>query len=117
MTPTPKITFSTSQSKLSAPQINFPDPYEDLKRKNEYQTNVIIAVFVVALITMIFMGATLVIDSFHFNSATYKEYSQKTEVLSQLNETNKQLLEQNKQLQQQIVDLFSEIKTILTTKK
>ena len=39
--------------------------------------------FSVVLILMV-MVATLIIDSFHVNSATYKEYSQKTEVVENL---------------------------------
>ena len=42
------------------------------------------------------MVASLIIDSFHINSATYKEYSQKTEAIDALLQTNKDSLQQNK---------------------
>ena len=51
------------------------------------------------------MTATLVIDSFHVNSATYKEYSQKIEAQNVLLETNRQNQEIIKQNQEIIKNL------------
>lgn len=59
----------------------------------------------------------LVVDSFHINNATYREYSQKTDVLNQLSESNKVLMERNKELMINIVELQTEIKNMLTVKK
>lgn len=66
------------------------------------------------VLILIVMVATLIIDSFHINSATYKEYSEKIDILNSLRENNDELLQQNKQNQEvilqqqvQIIDLLS----------
>ena len=65
------------------------------------------------VIILLVMVATLIIDSFHINSATYKEYSEKTKTLEDIQNINKELLGQNKQNQElilkqqkQILDIF-----------
>lgn len=61
------------------------------------------------VIILLVMVATLIIDSFHFNSATYKEYSDKTQSLESVQKSNNLLLEQNKQNQQIIIDQQKQI--------
>ena len=56
--------------------------------------------FAVVLILLV-MIATLVIDSFHINSATYKEYSEKTESVETTQKTNEALLKQVQDLSEQ----------------
>jgi hypothetical protein len=53
------------------------------------------------VIILLLMVATLVIDSFHINSATYKEYSQKTESVEITQKANEALLKQVKELFEQ----------------
>ncbi|MES2023243.1 MAG: hypothetical protein V4439_01020 [Patescibacteria group bacterium] len=48
----------------------------------------------------------LIIDSFHINSATYKEYSQKTEEIETTQKINKELLDKNIKNQEIIIDLL-----------
>lgn len=55
------------------------------------------------VLILIVMVATLIIDSFHINSATYREYSEKIETLNVLRNQNKELLEQNKENQELII--------------
>lgn len=61
----------------------------------------VIVVLVVAVITMLFMAVTLLIDSFHFNSATYKEYSEKTTSVETTQKANEVLLTQIKDIAEQ----------------
>lgn len=65
------------------------------------------------IIILIVMVATLVIDSFHFNSATYKEYSNKIESVDNILKTNQELLNQNQNNQQIILEQQKEIKALL----
>jgi hypothetical protein len=44
---------------------------------------------------------TLLVDSFHFNSATYKEYSEKTEAVEENQRVNDILLKQIQELSEQ----------------
>ncbi len=50
------------------------------------------------VIILVVMVATLVIDSFHINSAIYKEYSQKTESVEQTLKINHEMLKQIQQM-------------------
>ena len=62
-----------------------------------------------AVIILLVMVATLLIDSFHFNSAVYKEYSDKIEFSDDLKKMNSQLLEQNNQNKEMIMILQKKI--------
>lgn len=96
-------------SKGKGPSIRFLDPVEELVKRYDRQTYLIIAIFAVAMITMILMVSTIIIDSFHFNAATYREYSQKTDSYNQLLEANKTnqnlIIENNKQMIEILKDL------------
>lgn len=65
------------------------------------------------ILVLLVMVATLIIDSFHINSATYKEYSQKTESVEQTQKINKELLEQNKKNQELILEQQRQILQLL----
>jgi len=95
------------------PDIVIPDPFSQLNKKYEIIIFIIIGIFVVAIATLIFMAVTLLIDARHFNSATYKEYSEKTQSLEVIQGNNKLLLDQNKQNQQLILDQQKQILEIL----
>ncbi len=62
--------------------------------------NVLLGVILILLV----MVATLIIDSFHINSATYREYSKKIQTLDSIQNTNKTLFEQNNQNQVIIIE-------------
>ncbi len=100
------------------PQIKFSDdPVEILNKKFDKLFYVLFAVGFVFVITLIVMVITLLVDSFHFNSATYQEYSKKMDTLELLRSANEALLEENKvnqsqiiKNQEQIIKLIQEIK-------
>ncbi len=96
--------------KNEEPQIQFsPDPLDTINKKLDKFFWILFSVGFVFVVTLIVMTVTLLIDSFHFNSATYKEYSDKTQSLEVIQENNKLLLDQNKQNQQIIIDLQKQI--------
>lgn len=68
------------------------------------------------VVILVIMVATLLIDSFHINSATYKEYSQKTKSVEMIQEANEELLNQNRQNQSLIIELQKQILEFLTSK-
>lgn len=90
-----------------------PDPNEWLKDRYDFQTKIIIGIFAVALLTLIFMTATMLLDAWHFNSAVYEEYSEKIDTLESIQKNNEMLLEQNKQNQEIIIELQTQIKELL----
>jgi hypothetical protein len=66
------------------------------------------------IVILLVMVATLLIDSFHINSATYKEYSNKIDDLNTLRDSNRQLFEQNRQNQELILKQQDQIMDMLT---
>lgn len=68
--------------------------------------------FAVVIILLV-MVATLVIDSFHINSATYREYSEKINTLDSLNGNNAHLMEQNNKNQELILKQQNQILELL----
>ena len=64
--------------------------------------------FAVVLILLV-MVATLVIDSFHINSVTYKEYSEKTTSVETTQKVNQELLDQNRENQELIIELQKQL--------
>jgi|SRR3989344_1328487 len=51
----------------------------------------------------------LVVDSFHVNNATYREYSQKTESVEATQKINQELLDQNIKNQEIIIELQKQL--------
>lgn len=74
-------------------------------------------VVITGFIVLLVMVATLVIDSFHFNSAVYREYSQKTESIEDIQQANKILLKQIKDLSEQNIQDREIIMQILNNNK
>lgn len=68
------------------------------------------------VLVLLVMVASLIIDSFHFNSATYKEYSEKVNTLNFLNSSNNELQNQNKQNQEFILKQQAQILELLNKK-
>ena len=59
------------------PVIEFRDATKELLERYDKLTYLIIAAILVGFIILILMAGTLILDAFHFNSAVYKEYSNK----------------------------------------
>ncbi len=95
------------------PQIKFSDPIEEIHKKLDKFFWVLFSVGFIFVITLVVMVATLLIDSFHINSATYKEYSQKTESVEMTQKTNEELLTQIKELSEQVKEDRVIIKQLL----
>lgn len=108
-----------SDSKPTAPNFviesghtgSISNPYTRTETDAKFKdVNYVVLTVVVILLVMV---ATLIIDSFHFNSATYQEYSEKLRALHDLQETNSQLLIQNKQYQEVIIEQQKTLKGLL----
>jgi len=111
------------ESKLGKVQIKIPDTggsigltLENVKKEADPKFKDINYILLSVVIILLVMVATLIIDSFHINSATYKEYSQKTEIIEQALKINKESLEQNKQNQEQIIKQQNQIIELLNRK-
>lgn len=99
------ITFSKDTKNESGPSIKFADPKSELSevlKRYDKQTNLILGIFLIAFITMVIMVGTLVVDSLHINSATYKEYTQRIEEREQVIQLNRLIIDENKKLQKVI---------------
>jgi len=70
-------------------------------------------VLIGVILVLLIMVATLIIDSFHINSATYKEYSEKTDLINFLKESNEELLKENKNNQGLIIEQQNQILNLL----
>lgn len=92
---------------------SWPKGIEDKFSKIDNLLLAVIIVLVVMVVTMIFMVATLMIDAWRFNSATYKEYSEKINILNSLRESNASLTEQNVRNQEVIIEQQSQIIELL----
>lgn len=97
---------------LEAP-IKFPEDPKDLYKHLDRQTNIIIGIFSIAIITMLCMVGGLLIDGFHFNSATYREYSEKIESLDVLQATNQNLQVELRVNQEKIIEQDRQILDML----
>lgn len=73
----------------------------------------VVVILLVMVATLLIMGATLIIDSLHLNSATYKEYSEKTDTLNLLRDTNRELLKQNQENQEFILEQQTQVLKLL----
>ena len=78
---------------------NFSSGYT--KRETDRKLKDINYILISVILILLLMVATLIIDSFHFNSVVYKEYSQKTEFVETVQKTNETLLRQIQDLAEQ----------------
>lgn len=105
----PKVTIAApSQGEEPTPAVKVQEPSERLIERYDRQTNVIIGVFIVALVTMIAMTINLMVDASHFNSATYKEYTAKIETHNTLLKAVKQNQETILEIQKTVQELVGE---------
>lgn len=85
---------------------------DDIKRNFDRLDVILFSVVIILLV----MVATLVIDSFHVNSATYKEYSNKLQALEQIQKSNKEMEIQNSANQAMIIQQQGQIIKLLNKK-
>ena len=87
---------------------------EQVKKDADSKFKDINYILLSVVIILLVMVATLLIGAFHFNSATYKEYSQKTESVETTQKINQDLLDQNKKNQELILEQQKEIQKLLS---
>jgi len=104
-------------------EIPIPDPgktsdltAEAVKKEADSKFKDINYLLLAVVVILLVMVATLVIDSFHFNSATYKEYSQKEDIIERMQKINQELLDQNKKNQQIIIEQQKQIWRLIEKK-
>jgi len=86
------------------PKIQVYDPVSDINKKFDFYIKIVIGILLVAVLTMIFMVSGLLLDAFHFNSATYKEYSDKLEINKEYRQGLEELLRENEENQKMIIE-------------
>lgn len=102
-----------AKNKTPKPQITFFDPQGAIAEKFDFYIKFVVGILCVAVVTMLLMVGGLLLDAWHFNSATYKEYSEKITTLEFLQKTNKELFDENKQNQKLILEQQEQIKLLL----
>lgn len=98
------------------PKIKIFDPAADITAKFDYYIKIVIGILVVAVLTMLFMLGGILLDAWHFNSAVYKEYSEKMDILDTLQTSNERFLEETKQNQEIIIQQQKQIQEMLNKK-
>jgi cell division protein FtsB len=86
---------------------------EDVKKDADSKFKDMNLIVMTVVIILLVMVATLIIDSFHINSATYKEYSQKTDSIETMQKTNEELLKTIQELSEQAKEDREVIKQLL----
>lgn len=89
----------------------------ELKNYVDKKFDSVNAVLLGVVVILLVMVATLIIDSFHINSATYREYSEKIDTLNSLKDENASLSEQNIKNQELIIQQQVEILKLLNSKQ
>lgn len=89
---------------------------EDVKKETDSKFKDINYILLGVVVILLIMVATLIIDSFHINFATYKEYSQKTESIEMTQKINQELLNQNQKNQKLIIKQQNQILELLNKK-
>jgi len=77
---------------------------EDIKKEADSKFKDVNYILLSVVVILLVMVATLIIDSFHINSVTYKEYSEKTKDTEVIQKTNEVLLKQLQDLSKQNED-------------
>lgn len=110
----------TSEIKIKIPDTGGALTAEDLKKETDSKFKDMNYLLLSVVIILLVMVATLIIDSFHINSAIYKEYSQKTESVEITQKINQALLEQNQKTiieQQKQIQQLIELINLQNTKR
>ncbi|MDO8240714.1 MAG: hypothetical protein Q7T51_01910 [Candidatus Moranbacteria bacterium] len=109
------------KSELGEIQIKIPETggsvtVEDVKKEADSKFKDINYILLSVVIILLVMVSTLIIDSFHINSAIYKEYSEKTGSVEQSQKINQELLDQNQKNQQLILEQQKQIQELIKKK-
>lgn len=106
-----EIKFRPNQLAVLSEAVSQSNSYTDKHLKEKFSNIqwLMVGVVVVCLIGFV----QLTIDSFHVNSATYKEYSEKTNAIDLLQKNNELLLEQAKTNQSIILNQQDKILQLL----
>ncbi|MCX6719763.1 MAG: hypothetical protein NTV36_01475 [Candidatus Staskawiczbacteria bacterium] len=94
-------------------QVKFFDPQADIAAKFDFYIKIVVGVLLIAMLTMLLMVGGLLLDAWHFNSAIYREYSEKNQSLEQAQKINDLLLSQTDSQQKQITELKNQIVNLL----
>ena len=105
--------MKTKEPQIKIPEKNVELTPSDVKKEVDSKFKDINYILISVVIILLVMVSTLIIDSFHINSATYKEYSQKTESVEMTQKINQELLDQNKQNQELILEQQKQIIELL----
>jgi hypothetical protein len=100
----PQIKISEKGSELTPSEV---------KKEADFKFKEINFILLTVVVILLVMVATLLIDSFHFNSATYKEYSEKTQSLDMIQKNNEVLLKNNEALLQEIKNNQEMLKNLM----
>ncbi len=93
--------------------ITSPPSREEINKKFDRVDIILFSVVIILLV----MVATLIIDSFHINSVTYREYSEKIENLNSTQLNSKVLADQNIENQKLILQQQAQILQLLNKEK
>jgi uncharacterized ion transporter superfamily protein YfcC len=105
---------------IENPQIKIPETGgitpEDIKKETDSKFKDINYILLSVVIILLVMVATLIIDSFHFNSVIYREYSQKLNIQKEFEENNKIMKEEIINYQKDLIEqqgiIIEELKKI-----
>ncbi len=92
------------------PRVSIPDPYEDLSKRSDRLFYLVIGAMLIGFLSLLFMVAGIVIDSWRFSSSAYKESKQL--------EMQERLIENTINIQKDLVTSVKEIeKTVQELKR
>ena len=80
----------------------------DMKKKFEQLDKVVFGIMIAVVLSAIAIIVAVIglfLDQMRFNSAAYKEYSDKNDVIVELQSTNQELLKTNKLLMDKLLEL------------
>jgi len=89
------------------------DPVGEISKKFDLYIKFVVGILFVAVVTMLLMVGSLLLEAFHFNSATYKEYSERVQSVEQMQKSNDILLEQISSQEKQIIQLQQQINDLI----
>lgn len=97
----PKTDYISDNKGKEQPEIKFIDPLNEVNKRFDFYIKVVIGILVFTVLTMLVMVSTLVIDSFHINSAIYNEYSAQMKAnndLTNMTKENQDLIMKNQKM-------------------
>lgn len=99
------------------PKIRIFDPKSDIADKFDFYIKVVVGILLIAVLTMLFMVGGLLLEAFHFNSATYREYLNKMTSTEITEKANQELLDQNKKNQELIIKQLEQVQQTIYKSK